>query len=193
MRTLADQLTRYAAYHRDRRNIACHFVGIPAIYAAVVILLSRPVFFEVGGVPISPAVLVGIAALAYDLVLDWALGAVMVVLTFICWRGGAVLAAGPMSLWLGVGLGLFVAGWAVQFVGHAFEGRKPAFLDDLVGLLIGPLFIVAEAGFALGWRPELERDIEGGAGPTRIGRPVAATPSTPAVTPPDRTAGLKGG
>ncbi|HEY1418157.1 MAG TPA: Mpo1-like protein, partial [Myxococcaceae bacterium] len=41
MRTLAQQLTQYAGYHRDRRNIAGHFVGIPAIYFAVVILLSR--------------------------------------------------------------------------------------------------------------------------------------------------------
>src|SRR5215831_7868752 len=120
MRTLADQLTRYAAYHRDRRNIACHFVGIPAIYAAVVILLSRPVLLEVGGVPISPAILIGVAALAYDLVLDWVLGAAMVVATFLCWRGGAGLAAGPTSVWLGVGLGLFVVGWAVQLLGHAF-------------------------------------------------------------------------
>ena len=192
MRTLTQQLTQYAAYHRDRRNIACHFVGIPAIYAAVVILLSRPVLFELAGVPISPAILVGIVALAYDLVLDRALGAAMVVLTYLCWRGGAGLAAGPTPLWLGFGLGLFVIGWVVQFVGHAFEGRKPAFLDDLVGLLIGPLFIVAEAGFALGWRPELEQEIERGAGPTRIGRPVGTTPSSPAA-PSGPNAGLKGG
>jgi uncharacterized membrane protein YGL010W len=189
MRTLADQLTRYAAYHRDRRNIACHFVGIPAIYLAVVILMSRPVLFELGGVPISAAILVGIAALAYDLVLDRVLGVVMVVLTFICWRVGAGLAAGPTPIWLGAGLGLFVAGWAVQFVGHAFEGRKPAFLDDLVGLLIGPLFIVAEAGFTLGWRPELSEEIERGAGPTRTGRPVAASPSSPAAAAPSHRNG----
>src|SRR5262245_61992235 len=98
MRTLGDQLTRYAGYHRDRRNIACHFLGIPAIYFAVVTLLSRPVLFELGGVPISPAVIVGVVALAYDLVLDRALGAVMVVLTALAWWGGAALAAGPTAL-----------------------------------------------------------------------------------------------
>ena len=49
-----------------------------------------------------------------------------------------------------IGIGLFVVGWVVQLIGHGFEGRKPAFLDDLVGLLIGPLFVVAEAGFLLG-------------------------------------------
>ena len=55
---------------------------------------------------------------------------------------------------------LFVVGWAIQFVGHLFEGRKPAFMDDLVGLLVGPLFIVAEWGFALGLRKELLAAIE---------------------------------
>ncbi|HEY1905073.1 MAG TPA: Mpo1-like protein [Myxococcaceae bacterium] len=174
MKTLAQQLTQYAGYHRDRRNIACHFVGIPAIYLAVVILLSRPVFLTAWGLPVTPAVIVGIAALVYDLLLDRALGIAMVLLTALAWWGGAMLAAGPTSLWLGVGIGLFVVGWVVQFIGHGFEGRKPAFLDDLVGLLIGPLFVVAEAGFLLGLRPELKAEIERGVGPTRSGTPVGA-------------------
>ncbi|WP_116387011.1 Mpo1-like protein, partial [Cupriavidus oxalaticus] len=38
----------------------------------------------------------------------------------------------------------------IQFIGHYYEGRKPAFVDDLAGLLIGPLFLVAETAFALG-------------------------------------------
>ncbi len=66
-------------------------------------------------------------------------------------------------------MGLFVGGWALRLVGHMFEGRKPAFLDDLRGLLDGPLFLVAEAAFALGLSPELAR--RGRAGePARWGR-----------------------
>jgi uncharacterized membrane protein YGL010W len=98
----------------------------------------------------------------------------MVLLTALAWWGGAMLAAGPTALWLGAGVGLFVLGWVVQFIGHGFEGRKPAFLDDLVGLLVGPLFVVAEAGFLLGLRPELRAELERGVGPTRSGRPSAA-------------------
>src|SRR5689334_14494029 len=129
MRTVGEQLTQYAGYHRDRRNIVCHFVGIPAIYLAVVILLSRPVLFMVWGLPITLAVIVGVAALVYDLLLDRALGVAMVLLTALAWWGGAVVAAGPTSVWLAAGLGLFLVGWVVQFIGHGFEGRKPAFLD----------------------------------------------------------------
>lgn len=54
------------------------------------------------------------------------------------------------AAWLASGIGLFVVGWIIQFVGHYYEGRKPAFVDDLVGLLIGPLFLVAETAFAMG-------------------------------------------
>ena len=42
MKTLVDHLAQYAAYHRDRRNIVTHFVGIPMIVLAVTVLLSRP-------------------------------------------------------------------------------------------------------------------------------------------------------
>ena len=40
-KTLIDQLSQYAAYHRDRRNIATHFIGVPMIVLAVQTLLAR--------------------------------------------------------------------------------------------------------------------------------------------------------
>ena len=56
-------------------------------------------------------------------------------------------AAQTTGTWLALGIGLFFVGWVIQFIGHIFEGRKPAFVDDLIGLVVGPLFVVAEAGF----------------------------------------------
>jgi len=41
MKTLVDHLGQYAEYHRDRRNIFSHFIGIPMIVVAVAVLLSR--------------------------------------------------------------------------------------------------------------------------------------------------------
>jgi uncharacterized membrane protein YGL010W len=43
-----------------------------------------------------------------------------------------------LAVWQ-AGLGLFFIGWVLQFIGHYFEGRKPAFVDDVVGLLKGHL------------------------------------------------------
>jgi len=38
------------------------------------------------------------------------------------------------------GLGLFVGGWMLQFLGHIFEGKPPAFFKNPKFLLIGPLW-----------------------------------------------------
>ena len=38
-------------------------------------------------------------------------------------------------LWVGVGL--FCFGWALQFIGHAIEGKPPEFLKDWRFLLVG--------------------------------------------------------
>ena len=84
MKTLTDQLSQYAAYHRDRRNIHTHFVGIPMIVMAVAVLLARPVFAQWGGVALSPATLVTLATVLYYLRLDLRLGLVMAALMALC-------------------------------------------------------------------------------------------------------------
>jgi len=39
-----------------------------------------------------------------------------------------------------VGITMFVVGWILQFVGHAFEGKAPSFFSDPKYLLIGPMW-----------------------------------------------------
>jgi len=167
MKSLVDHLSQYAAYHRDPRNIASHFIGIPLIFVAVAVLLSRP-GWPVGPVLVSPALLVAVASAWFYLRLELRLGVLMTVLLGLAVWLGQVLAAQSTSMWLGSGLGMFVVGWVIQFVGHYYEGRKPAFVDDLTGLIVGPLFVVVEAGFLLGLREELKRAIEERAGPVAL-------------------------
>lgn len=167
MKTLVDHLSQYAEYHRDRRNIATHFVGIPLIVLAVAELLSRP-GLEVAGLWLSPAALVAAAAAIFYLRLDLRYGLLMSALLLLSLWFGAALAVQSTTLWLSVGVALFVIGWIIQFVGHYYEGRKPAFVDDLMGLLVGPLFVVAELGFMLGLRKDVEQAVEERAGPTCI-------------------------
>ncbi len=42
-------------------------------------------------------------------------------------------------------LGLFAAGWALQFLGHAIEGNSPAFFRNPVYLVVGPLWLARRA------------------------------------------------
>jgi uncharacterized membrane protein YGL010W len=164
MKTLTDHLSQYAAYHRDRRNIITHFVGIPMIVLAIIILLSRPAF-EVAGLSLTPALLGALASAIFYLRLDRAFGVTMAVLLALCVWAGNLVAAETTATWLTAGISLFVIGWVFQFVGHYYEGRKPAFVDDLSGLIIGLLFVAAEAIFLLGLRQDLNKAIEARVGP----------------------------
>jgi uncharacterized membrane protein YGL010W len=168
MRTLQDQLSQYADYHRDPRNIQTHFFGVPMIMLAVVVLLSRPSLGSVDSIVWSPAWPAAIAACIFYLRLDLRFGLVMAAIVAAMLAIGQWLAAQATATWLLWGVGLFVVGWVIQFVGHHYEGRKPAFVDDLVGLIVGPLFVVAEWAFLLGLRHEVKDAIEARAGPVRL-------------------------
>ena len=159
MKTLTDHLPHYAAYPRDQRNIITHFIGIPLIVVAVAILLSRPGLM-VNGLWISPTLAVAIVAAIFYLKLDSALGASMTLLLALCVWLGMYCAQLSTGAWLTWGIGSFIVGWIIQFIGHYYEGRKPAFVDDIMGLAIGPLFVVAELAFLCGLRKPLEEEIE---------------------------------
>lgn len=179
MKSLEENLTQYAAYHRDRRNIATHFFGIPLIVFAVVLALAT-VSIPAGAVHVTLAALASAAACLYYVRLDLAFGATMAAVLFAMGAGASEITARlatPMTLALAALL--FAVGWALQFWGHKFEGMKPAFFDDAKQLLIGPLFVVAEAFFFFGARTPLRRYIEERVGPTLIRGGAQPPPPNP--------------
>ena len=188
MNALEQHLAQYAAYHRDRRNIATHFVGIPMIVVAIMSFLARPAL-TLAELPwleltISPALVLYLAGSLYYLRLDLRFGLSMSILNGLALWLGLQIAALDWSHWFGWSLGIFIGGWALQALGHYWEGRKPAFMDDIRGLAIGPLFVVAEAGFALGFRREVAAQIEesmtkpGSADPDTVQSAQSAQPQT---------------
>ena len=167
MKSGLEQLSKYAEYHRDRRNIATHLVGVPMIVFAVIVLLSRP-SFDLAGIALSPAWIVLAISGVYYLMLDAGLGLTLtVIMAAMTWAAGQVAGMGTAA-WLITGIGMFVAGWVIQFIGHYYEGRKPAFVDDLIGLMIGPLFVWAEIVFVMGLKQDMLKAIEARVGPTHI-------------------------
>ncbi len=156
MSPFVQKLAGYAAYHRDARNITMHLLGISLIVFGLEVLLSRPVV----GAALTPAVVVSFLVAMYYFTLDLGYAAVLTLLLGLFAFAGLWLASLPTVVWLTIGAGSFVIGWIFQTVGHLFEGRKPAFFDDLRSLLIGPLFVTAELGFRLGLRRPLQAAIE---------------------------------
>lgn len=159
MKSVVDQLAMYSCYHRDSRNVITHMVGIPLIVIALLALLSRPQWL-IGAFYISPAMAIVAAGVIYYLMLDLVLGALMAIMLALTLWFSMWIAALSTPIWLALGIGLFVLGWVFQFVGHGYEGRKPAFVDDIMGLVIGPLFVVAELLFFVGIGKALYEKIE---------------------------------
>jgi uncharacterized membrane protein YGL010W len=174
MRNLEQHITQYAAYHRDRRNIATHFVGIPMIVFAAILALAH---VHAGPIHLGwPAVFL---ASAYYIWLDLPLGTVMFVcLAVLCVIASVMAAVLSTKVGLTMAAVIFIGGWALQFWGHKYEGMKPAFVDDLMGLAIGPLFVMTEVFFHVGLKPELKRYVEARVGPViaeRNGAPISPT------------------
>ncbi len=145
------QMAMYASYHRDARNRATLFIGIPAIVFSLLVPLAF-VRFDIGGTTISLALVVAAAVLALWLTLDIAIGVAMALILFPMWLAAEWVANfDRLTGWI-VFAALFVGGWAFQLVGHVYEGKRPALLDNLFQALIGPMFLMAEVFDWLGLR-----------------------------------------
>ena len=173
-RSAPELMVQYAHYHRDRRNIVTHLVGIPLIVLSIGMLLSL-VSFDMGGNIISLAAVLWVLSTAWyltrgNLLLGLATSAVNGALIALAHTPEAATGWGLSALWDATwfpGLAVFVIGWIIQFVGHIFEGRKPAFVDDVVGLLVGPMFVVGEVLMMAGMLRSMHGLIESQAGATR--------------------------
>lgn len=58
----------------------------------------------------------------------------------------ASLPVGATIVGLPLAAAMFSTGWAFQFAGHLFEGKKPSFVDDRRMLLIGLLWWLKKTG-----------------------------------------------
>jgi len=155
-----EQLAMYAAYHRDRRNQRTHHVGVPLIVFSLLVALSQLPVGMLGGYPVTVAtVLLGILLVGYIIALP------LVGLFTAMFYGavyGLVLQVGEMSaglLWV-TAAGGFISGWAIQFIGHAFEGRRPALTVNALQVFMAPPFLIAEILFSMGLESVLEATIQ---------------------------------
>ena len=143
-----------------------------------VILALATATFTVASVAFTMAAVVSIAACAYYLRQDLAFGLAMAVVLFaMCAAASEITARTSTAGALCLALLIFTVGWALQFLGHKYEGMKPAFFDDVMQLVIGPMFVCAEVFFLLGAKRELRRSIEERVGPIVERRPPANAPS----------------
>lgn len=149
----------YAAYHRNPINRLTHFAGVPLIMFSLLVPLSW-IDFSLAGAHVTAAMILVALVMAYYFLLDILLAAAMMVFS------GLLLAAAhwvavaypPMTGWSVFGA-CFIGGWILQLVGHVFEGRRPALMDNLWQIFVAPIFLMAEVFFALGLRSEVRQRV----------------------------------
>lgn len=61
----------------------------------------------------------------------------------------ASVPVGATIIGLPIALAMFGTGWAFQFAGHYFEGKKPSFVDDRRMLLVGLVWWLKKRGLRI--------------------------------------------
>lgn len=144
MKTLKEQLDIYASYHQNPYNKLTHYFGIPVIIFSLLLFLS---WFRYPSLPwwLNGALLFTIAVFIYYFLLDKTIAFIMafIVAPLLLLAFGVSILSWKLNI--GLFLALFIGGWILQFIGHTvFEKRRPAFTDNFIQLLIGPLFFLVE-------------------------------------------------
>jgi uncharacterized membrane protein YGL010W len=147
MRTQQKFLDEYRKTHSNPTNALVHTICMPIIlFASIGMLWTVPLGLWFGlTAPAAPwvngATVVALLTLIFYATLS-ARAALYMTAIFAA-SAAIVIAMENASLpVLWICAGLWIAAWLGQFYGHHVEGAKPAFLDDVVFLLIGPLFIL---------------------------------------------------
>lgn len=154
------QLGVYASYHRDARNRATHLIGIPAIVFSLLVPLALW-RFHLLGLDASAAWVVAVLALGGWIALDAMIGLAMVIamVPMLIVAGWIAKSFGATPAWI-VFAAFFIGGWIFQLVGHVWEGRRPALVDNLFQAFIGPMFIMAEVLMWLGLKQDLKAVVD---------------------------------
>ncbi len=161
MKSLVNNLSDYKSVHLNTKNIVTHFIGVPLILWSLALLLSGIQFtVEVKGYLQVHSVLpiVALVIFTYYLLLNIKLALIAIIcITPIYYH--ASLYSEHQYFFLLAG-GVFLIGWLFQFLGHHYEKAKPAFIDDIRQLFIGPLFLIAELYFFVGFDKALAKEVE---------------------------------
>jgi uncharacterized membrane protein YGL010W len=159
VKRVEEQMAVYAAYHQDSRNKATHFFGVPMIIVSLLIPLAW-LKVQIGPFALTASIVFAAVVLIYYVFLDALLALASAIFMAVFLLAAAWVAAhGALVGWTAFGI-LFVGGWIVQLVGHAFEGRRPALADNLFQIFIAPIFLCAEIFFALGYKPDLQSSVQ---------------------------------
>ena len=160
MKSVVEQLSTYKSVHLNKKNVKTHFIGVPAIIWSLVVFLSLvqlPIELGDSVYSLTLAMIFFVGVLIYYFMLHIKLAIGLLIFMIPIFYTAHLVALLADAGWIATAV--FIVAWIAQFVGHHYEKAKPAFVDDLNQLLIGPFFLMAEVFFMLGKLKTLEEEI----------------------------------
>lgn len=155
MRDLSTFLHDYGDSHRHPVNQWVHIFCVPAIFVSTLGLFWLIPIGQWLGLEGAAAYWVNggtlLALLCMPFYLRLSMGVSLLMLGWLAVSIAVVTLVDRSAVSLGwSALVLWLVAWAVQVWGHKVEGKKPSFTDDLVFLLVGPVFVSLELAYKLG-------------------------------------------
>ena len=134
-------LSKYGESHTHPTNVFIHKIFVPLIMFSVIGLLwAIPTPDILAEYPLANfGTLLIIVSLVFYITMGFKIFLGMVFIIAPILYGNVLLQNYEYQLPLMIGI--FVFSWIMQFIGHKIEGKKPSFLEDLLFLLVGPVWV----------------------------------------------------
>ena len=140
VRLIDHLLAQYGESHTHPTNELIHYVAVPLIVFSLIGVLHW----------LHPTL--ALVAIAGSIVYYARLSTVFMIVMALVSALMLYVAGLLGTALLPVSIGVFVASWIFQFIGHKIEGKKPSFFEDLQYLLVGPLFVLSKLFLKLGMK-----------------------------------------
>jgi 2-hydroxy fatty acid dioxygenase len=167
-----DSLAFYASYHHDNTNKLVHIVFVWQIFFTAQIMLFNcgpapevvvNILQPYSPFPVSWTLLVSLCYAVYYSIIEQPglagpLASAVVMTGFVVTK---YMFDNIPGVWLPA-LIVHLFAWFAQIYAHqVYEKRAPAFLDNIVqALVMAPLFVLLEVLFPLGYKPELQQNVD---------------------------------
>jgi uncharacterized membrane protein YGL010W len=135
MKSIDQLFTEYAKSHTHETNKRIHYLCVPLILYSILALLDLVHIYK----GLSLAWVLVIAVTPYYLALSLKFGLPVIIFSALICLSFSLYPSVQIQLY--TASFIFIFSWALQFIGHKIEGKKPSFFEDLQFLLIGPLWV----------------------------------------------------
>ncbi|KAF9247124.1 hypothetical protein BU15DRAFT_58022 [Melanogaster broomeanus] len=165
------QLAFYGSYHSHPVNVSIHILGVPALLWSGMVLFTlipppavlpsvHHVFNEYLVFDMNTTALATAFYLTYYILLDPVAALLYAPQMMLSLLTATAFSYRPNGIRDAVIVQ--VVSWIAQFLGHGLaEGRAPAVLDNLIGaVILAPFFVHLELLFKLGYRQELQKQLQ---------------------------------